>query len=258
MTRDPKEAVQAQFADRAPWYSTSRVHQRSEGLALLVQCAAPSPGECALDVATGTGFTAFALAPRCRTVVGVDLTPAMLAEAQRLRESRRIANVAFCLGDAEALPFRDGAFDIVTCRHAAHHFPALERALLEMARVARPGGGRVILDDTCAPEDPRLALLMNSWERRRDPSHVANRVPGDLANLMERCGLRIEAIHRTTIKLEFDDWTRRSGMPAAAAAALREEFRSAPPEARRTFRIRERGGRLFFAWNEVVLHGVKA
>lgn len=256
MTRDPKEGVRAQFEGRAPWYVHSRVHQRSEGLLLLLGLAGASPTESALDVATGTGFTAFALAPSCREVVAVDFTPAMLEEARRLRHARGITNVTFCLGDAEALPFRSGVFHVVTCRHAAHHFPALDKALAEMARVTRPGG-RVILDDTCAPEDDDLATVMNAWERRRDPSHVVNRPPQQLVRLMERRGLHVDAVRMTAVKLEFDDWVQRSGLPPAQAAALRADFLSAPPRVRQAFRIRRRGDALHFAWDEIVVRGVK-
>ncbi len=161
MNDDTKRAVRSQFGRQASWYTVSKVHGESVGLTALLRMASPSSKDRALDVATGTGFTALALAPHCREVVGVDFTPGMLREARGLRETRGIANLRFCLGDAEALPFREGGFDIVTCRHASHHFPHVSVALGEMARVVRPGG-RVVLDDTCTPEDPELAALMTS------------------------------------------------------------------------------------------------
>ena len=86
MSDNAKQAVQAQFGRRASWYVVSSVHQQSEGLDALVRLAAPLPEHRALDIATGTGFTALALAPRCRTVIGVDLTLGMVREARRLAE----------------------------------------------------------------------------------------------------------------------------------------------------------------------------
>jgi ubiquinone/menaquinone biosynthesis C-methylase UbiE len=257
MPDDAKRSVQSQFARQAAWYTVSSVHRHSEGLEALLRLAAPAASDRALDVATGTGFTAFALAPRCGRVVAMDMTAGMVREAQGLRATRGIANVEFCLGDAEALPFRDGSFDLVTCRQAAHHFPHIERALAEMARVARPGG-RVLLDDTCTPEDDELAAVMNDWELRRDPSHARNYRPSQLRAMFAACGLRVADTAPAQVYLQFGDWVRRSGVPAAKAAALRESFLRASPAAVEAFRIRQQDDDIHFAWTEVVILGVKS
>lgn len=257
MTDKTKRAVRSQFGRQASWYTVSQVHRRSDGLSILLRQAAPTPRDRALDVATGTGFTALALAPHCREAIGVDLTDGMVREAQRLREVRGVTNLRFCLGDAEALPFRDGTFEIVTCRHASHHFPRLAVALAEMARVIRRGG-RVVLDDTCAPEDPGLAALMNEWELRRDPSHVANHPPSRLVEMLEACGLRIEETAMTAVPLAFGDWVRRGGIPETAAEALRRDFLRASPDAATAFRVTPQGDDIRFAWPEVVVLGRKA
>lgn len=257
MSGDTKRAVQSQFGRQAPQYAGSRTHgQMSPGLETLLRLAAPTSVDRALDVATGTGFTALALVPRCHEVIGVDFTAGMVREARALRDARGISNLTFCLGDAETLPFREGAFDIVTCRLASHHFPDLPAALAEMARVTRPGG-RVVLDDTCAPEDPGLAALMNEWELRRDPSHVANHPPSRLEAMVGGSGLRIDAAVMTSIPLEFSDWVRRSGVLEPAATALREIFLRASGEALSAFRIVRRGDEVHFAWDEIVILGRK-
>ncbi len=256
MTDETKHSVQSQFGRQAPWYTASGFHRDSDGLTALLRLAAPSAEDGALDVATGTGFTALALAPRCRRVVALDLTPQMLAQAQRLQRDRGVLNVLFCQGDAEALPFRDGAFDIVTCRVAAHHFPDLQRALDEMARVTRPGG-RVVVDDTCAPESPKMAEVMNAWEKRRDPSHVANHPPSRLHKMLEDSGLRVEETSHTRVPQEFDDWVLRAGVPAPEVKALRRDFTQASPAAREAFRIEVEGSTVRFAWDEIVMLGVK-
>ena len=256
MSDHPKQAVQAQFGRQASWYTVSAFHRQSESLAELLRLAAPFSEARALDVATGTGFTGLALAPRCRKVVGLDLTLSMVREARRLAADRGVSNFVSCLGDAEALPFNDNTFDIATCRVAAHHFPDFPRALAEAARVVKVGG-RVILDDTCAPEDPELARLMNEWELRRDPSHVANRTPTQLKELMERSGLVVDAATMTQVPLEFGDWVRRGGISQSDVTALRASFLGAPDDARAAFRIRLEGDDLRFAWDEIVILGIK-
>jgi ubiquinone/menaquinone biosynthesis C-methylase UbiE len=257
MRDEAKRAVQSQFGRQASQYAASKVHGRpSSGLDALLRLASPRRTDRALDVAAGTGFTALALALRCREVIGVDFTASMIREACAIRDKRGISNLRFCLGDAEALPFRDSSFDVVACRQASHHFPHLPVALREMARVARPGG-RVVLDDSCAPEDPDLEALMNDWESRRDPSHVADHPPSRLKALVEQSGLRIEDAVMTSIPLEFSDWVKRSGMPGPEAAALRRRFLSTTPAAASAFRIARRGSEVHFTWPEVVILGMK-
>jgi len=256
MSDDPRRSVRDQFESRAAWYTVSQVHRRSDGLDALLRVAAPTPADRALDVATGTGFTALALAPRCEQVIALDLTPGMVREARSLRDARGARNLEFCLGDAEALPFRADAFDLVTCRHAAHHFSHIEQALAEMTRVARPRG-RVVLDDTCAPESEPLAALMDDWERRRDPSHAANYPPSRLRAMFVALGLDVVDVVATRVHLEFGDWVRRAGVPASTAAALRREFLDATPDAAAAFLIRREGDAIHFSWDEVVILGVK-
>jgi ubiquinone/menaquinone biosynthesis C-methylase UbiE len=251
-----KQAVRSQFGRQAEWYTVSRRHEQSPGLQILMRLAAPAAGERVLDVATGTGFTAFAMAARARSVVAVDFTAGMVREARGLRDDRGLHNIEFCLGDAEALPFRDGAFDLVVCRYAAHHFPNLTQALAEMARVARRGG-RVALEDTTAPEDPALGDLMNRWELRRDRSHVRNIPPSRLRALFEAAGLSVGAVERTAIPQHFSEWSRRGGMSEADAAALRKEFAGAGPAARAEFQIKAGDDDLAFSWGEAIVLGVK-
>jgi ubiquinone/menaquinone biosynthesis C-methylase UbiE len=256
MSADHKQAVQAQFGRQASWYTVSQVHRGSAGLAEVVRLASPSPDARALDIATGTGFTALAVAQRCRRVIGVDLTLEMVREARRLAGEYGVSNLRVCEGDAEALPFRDNTFDLVTCRHASHHFPNLALAFSEMARVATPGG-RVILDDTCTPEAPELAALMNDWEVRRDPSHIANHPPGRLRAMLEACGLKVDAATLTYVPLVFSDWARRGGVSDSTGASLRASLLGASPEARSAFRIESVTGDVHFAWPEIVILGVK-
>lgn len=256
MSDERKQAVQAQFGRQASWYTVSDVHRESTGLTELLRFAAPFSGARALDIATGTGFTALAIAPPCRRVIGLDLTLGMVREARRLARERGVSNVLFCLGDAEAVPFRDQAFEVVTCRFASHHFPHLATAFAEMARVVKSGGA-VILDDTCAPEAQDLAEIMNEWELKRDPSHVANRPPSRLRAMLEGCGLSVDAATMTHAPQEFGDWARRGGVSDEDAAALRASFLTAPPAARSAFRIEKKDGDLTFAWPELVVRAIK-
>src|SRR5262245_50245848 len=102
--------VRDSFRGVAANYTRSTFHASSVRLQEVVDLARPQPDDLALDVATGTGNTAFALAPHVRHVVGLDLTQEMLDEARRIAGERSIANADWVIGDAEHLPFGDETF----------------------------------------------------------------------------------------------------------------------------------------------------
>jgi SAM-dependent methyltransferase len=231
--RDRYQAVRSTFAPAAAAYTASAGHADAEALARVVGYAAPASTDVALDIATGAGHTALALAPHVASVVALDITPEMLAETARNAAGRGLGNVRVQLGAAEALPFRDGSFDIVTVRTAPHHFVDIARAVGEMARVARVGG-RVVVVDTTVPEDDGLDAEINAIELLRDPSHVRNYRPSEWRRMVEVAGLAVRHEHVDRIadgqgRMDFDTWTRRSGTPADVVAELRRRFRSASP-----------------------------
>jgi hypothetical protein len=125
-----------------------------------------------------------------------------------------------------------------------------------MARVVRPRG-RVVVEDTCAPEAPEMAALMNEWELRRDPSHIANQPPSRLRALLEASGLAVEAEATSLVQQAFDDWVQRGGVAPDDAAALRTSFLQASAEACEAFRIEMKDGDVHFAWDEIILLGIK-
>jgi len=95
--------------------------------------------ERVLDVATGSGNAALAAARRGCDVTGVDYVPALLEHA-RQRAAAEVVEATFVEGDAEALPFRDDSFDVVTSVFGAMFAPDQPRTARELARVSRTGG----------------------------------------------------------------------------------------------------------------------
>jgi SAM-dependent methyltransferase len=181
------------FGERAAFYTTSAAHTDPTALAGLIAFAAPQPHWSVLDIATGTGHTALALAPLVGQVIGFDLTPEMLSEAERLRQAQAAANVTFRQGDVHHLPFADGSFDLVTCRRAAHHFSDIKRALAEIARVLRPGG-RLVMDDRSVPEDDWADHFVNKLDWYHDESHVREYRPSEWLAMLAGSGLMVEAM----------------------------------------------------------------
>jgi ubiquinone/menaquinone biosynthesis C-methylase UbiE len=95
--------------------------------------------EHVLDVATGSGNAALAAARRGCEVVGIDYVPALLDRARRRRDAEGL-DAQFIEGDAEALPFGDGQFDVVTSVFGAMFAPNQEKTAQELVRVTRSGG----------------------------------------------------------------------------------------------------------------------
>lgn len=106
---------------------------------MLIEALDVHSTERVLDVATGSGNAALAAARRGCSVVGVDYVPALLARARRRAEAEGLV-AEFVEGDAEALPFKDGSFDVVSSVFGSMFAPNQEQAASELARVCRPGG----------------------------------------------------------------------------------------------------------------------
>lgn len=235
-----RRAVQDQFGAAAADYASSAVHALGADLAELVGHAKLRGDERVLDVGCGAGHTAFAFAPHVAAVEGLDLTEAMLDQARRLAGERELANVSFRLGDVEALPHADRSFDIVTSRQCAHHFPHLERALAEIARVLVPGGTFLVVDSV-APEKPSQDRFINELEVLRDPSHVRDHTCSQWRQMLYAAGFESELLDTWSIELDFADWVKRMRTPPAAVAQLRALMDGASDDQRSAFSIREGG-----------------
>jgi demethylmenaquinone methyltransferase/2-methoxy-6-polyprenyl-1,4-benzoquinol methylase len=139
-----------------------------------------APGERALDVATGTGDLALALARRVGArgeVVGCDFSERMLELARdKAASAPARAPARFEVANALALPYPDGAFDAATVGFGARNFADLERGVAEMTRVVRIGGRVVVLEIT-TPQRPPLSWFFALWFDRLVP--LLGRLAGD-------------------------------------------------------------------------------
>lgn len=175
----------ARTADRVAALQDARAAELAEQVQAFVQ---PRGDERALDVGTGAGALALALAPLVREVVGVDRVPELLAHARK--RAAAFGNVELVEADAAALPFPAESFDLAATIRTLHHVPRPELVIAELARVTRPGG-RVLVIDQIAPADPLEALAIDRFERARDASHSRLLPETDLRHLFEANALAL-------------------------------------------------------------------
>jgi SAM-dependent methyltransferase len=181
------DVLRARFAATAPRLAELEERRRPDLTDRVRRFVEPRGDERALDAGTGTGALAFALAPQVREVVAVDLVPELLAEARK--RAADFPNVIFVEGDVTQLPPDLGEFDLVGSLRTLHHVRRTELAVAELARVTRPGG-LVLVVDQVAPADPLVALELDRFERARDPTHQRTLADADFRHFFEANELR--------------------------------------------------------------------
>jgi ubiquinone/menaquinone biosynthesis C-methylase UbiE len=259
--------VQKQFGAHAAAYATSRVHAKGASLARVVDLVKPQKTWRALDIATGAGHTAAAFAPHVAHVIASDITTEMLTEADKLAKERGFANMETTEADAEALPFADDAFNLVTSRIAPHHFPHPAKFVAEVARVLAAGGVFALVDNI-APDaqstpgftDAELAdaaAAYNAFEKLRDPSHGRCLSMSEWASLMAANGFTVGHVERIAKDMEFDPWARRLGCDDATTARLNDMLTKAKPALAAFLKPRTENGELWFTLDEAILIGHK-
>lgn len=211
------DLVQQEFTRQAAAYALSPVVANEERIARLVREVAPPADARVLEVASGHGLVAMAFALHCREVVGMDITPAMLAVAEETRQRRGLENVRFQQGDATALPFPDREFDVCVCRIAVHHFAEPGRVIAEMARVCRVGG-LVVVEDMFTSELPERAAYRNRFEQLRDPSHYRALPLSELIGHLTDAGVEVERITTNTLEQPVERWFALAQTPAPQMA----------------------------------------
>ncbi|HKG09486.1 MAG TPA: methyltransferase domain-containing protein [Gaiellaceae bacterium] len=187
------------WSERASLYRDSEAHRAGEDLDLIVEWASEDPGRRALDVATGGGHVARRLREAGFDVVSCDPAAGMEADV---------------IASAEALPFEDGAFDVVACRVAAHHFEDVERAVVEMARVS---SSLVIVADNL-----NLGEAVEEAERLRDETHVRCYSEAEWRTLLTSAGVEVADVRVFEKRIEFEPWLARAGCEGERARRIRE------------------------------------
>lgn len=245
------ERIRAQFGKQAHVYARMRQTTDERSLNALVLVSGAAADARVLDVACGPGFLTMAFAARCRHAVGVDATEPFLAMARAEAEHRGLGNVEFRSGNAEQLAFGDGAFDLVSCRAAFHHFAQPERVLAEMVRVAA-AQGRLLIADMLSSADPTKAEYHNHMERLCDPSHVRALTGPEFERLFAAAGLAPRFETAVPIDMDVEEWLAHGGPDASTAAQIRTLVEASIDTDRCGLNLRREHGAIRFTYTTAV------
>lgn len=230
-----EDSIREEFTHQSRSFGASAAMSSAQTLGVLAELVPAEPRARWLDVACGPGVVSCAVAARVGTVTGVDLTPAMIDEAERKAREEGIDNVSFLLGDATALDFTDGSFDGAITRFSFHHIPVPSRVLAEMARLVRPGGW-IVIGDQVTDDDGEGAAWHQEIERLRDPTHWASQRLGRLREMGEEAGLELEEERLVPIEIDYEDWLAR-GSAGQSASPLIDKLLATRPGGAESFRV---------------------
>ena len=227
-TTEHDEVVRRSFEQQVGLFTGERALFARRDWSALTWVEPLEPDMIVLDVACGAAHAAEQIAPHVRQVVGLDLTPALLAlAADRLREAH-VQNELLQEGNAAALPFLDESFDLVVCRAALHHFADPSQTVTEMARVCR-ANGRVAVVDMVAPS-AEVRDAFDDLHRRIDPSHAAALLEDELAELLRsRVGPLTYAQTMPTFRVPVEHMLTDAADRDAVRTALDEDLLGGAP-----------------------------
>ncbi len=208
------------FTARAAHYDASSAWCTDAQLAARVfALTAPAADARVLDVACGTGLVSRVFKGRVAEVVGVDITPAMYAQAAPHLDS-------FVEGPGEALPFPDNSFDVVTCRQGTQ-FMDDAAAIREMFRVVKPGGVVCVINLCAYGPDDRDEYF--EVLRLRNPARVNFYLREDLVRLFEQAGGKGVVVHDYVSVEDVDVWSDNKAISEERREAIRAVYRGGSP-----------------------------
>ena len=233
---------QQQFGKNSAHYLTSTPHATGKSLQRLVDLAAPQKSWRVLDIATGGGHVAYTFAPHVARVWATDITQEMLDMVKAEAAKRGLGNVRTTYAKAEALPFEDESFDLVTCRIAPHHFDSIPDYLTESHRVLKAGATLAVVDNVVPAGS--VGDYVNAFERLRDPSHLRAWTMDEWRAAIKSAGFAVGHEEQLVKPMEFKSWAAR--YDDTMKALLRAMLTQATPEVKALLEPKSDGDALTF------------
>ncbi len=248
-----QSAAAEQFSRQSDRYGSSHILARTDDVERALRQIDLPPGAEVLDVASGGGHTALALARQGCVVTLTDVAAAMVEKATALLRGQGFEATGH-IGPAEALDLPAAAFDLVTCRVAAHHFSDVPAFLHETSRVLREGGWFLLIDGSVSSHEPAAEAWLHRVEKLRDPSH--HRLLNDLEwrSAVAAAGLEVGPWELTSLEQPDLEWYfETANTPPENRDAVRREVAEAPAGVRSYLRLAESDGRISWWWPRLTL-----
>ena len=234
------------YFEEEPWLKVARQFD------IALELIRPSPGMQILDVGAGRGWAAKQFAVRGCRVVAIDVADDDQVGLGRSRALMEEAGVLFdaVVGDSERLPFADGSFDVVFCAAALHHTTNLDRLMDNIARVLRPGGHLVAVNEPCiadGADDEEVRRTDLAEELSYGINETRPRLD-DYRRVFRHAGLHETALFAWQSygmsRAALTVWSRALGVPAPRTFV---RFARGAPQSWTDNLLRQRGGELILA-----------
>lgn len=144
-----------------------------------------------LDLGCGTGYLTFPMALRNAnvSVVGLDIVANTITRNVEQAKNQGLSNIQFVSYDGEYFPFEDEAFDLVVTRYALHHFPEIEKSLMEVSRVLKPCGRLFISDPR--PNECDTTRFVDEYMQLKKDGHIRFYTKDEWIEICDKCGMKI-------------------------------------------------------------------
>jgi len=253
-----QQAARDQFAKQSHRYGSGHILENVQDVEDAMKSVQIPAGAQVLDVATGGGHTGIYFASLGHHVTLADIAAPMLERAKEAAAKRGF-EVETREHPAEAFPYEDASFDLVSCRVAAHHFSFPAQFVAETSRVLKPGGVFLLIDGTVEDDQPEAREWLHQVEKWRDPSHHRFLTPKEWKSLCEENGLRVENLTLTPLKQPDIQWYFETAATSPEnRAEVMKLIGNAPESARQLFRLGEEDGKVVWWWQRLSLVAVKA
>jgi ubiquinone/menaquinone biosynthesis C-methylase UbiE len=253
---EQRRRVVEQFTRQAVPFSQMPAHSHEESNRLVLATVGIGPDDTVLDVACGPGLITCEIARVAGHVTGIDITPAMIEQAQARQRSMGLTNMAWQIGDVQPLPFADAFFSLIFTRYSFHHFLAPQGVLGEMMRVCKPGGKVAVVDVFASSAEQ--AKEYDHEERLRDPSHVRTLFLEELTGLFKKARLLGIKIAFYKLEVDLEDLLASSFPNPGDADGVRHLFQDDLGVNRMGFDACRREGRIHIFFPIVIVAGCKA
>lgn len=250
-----RSLIVEQFTKQAIPFAQLPNHNNEDTNQLVINTIGIGPQDTVLDLACGPGLITSAVAGVAKHVTGIDITPAMIEQAQHRQQSLGLTNMSFQVGDVQPVPAADATFSSVMTRYSFHHFLDPQGVLQEMVRVCQPGGQVGVIDVFMS--SPEQAELYDQMEKLRDPSHVRALLLAELTGLFWDAGLKNLRTAFYKVEVELEELLKATHTQPDAAAEVRAILKQDLGHDRLGVGAVLKHGAIYFGFPVVVIAGQK-